>query len=124
LQALLAYVVLWVLPAVTLLQAILRVRAILEHGAPAGYDSPLQAARTHHCGPLGRFFLFPHHVGYHVEHHLYPAVPHYHLPRLHALLAARGLLEGAQVSTPARTWRQVFADPPAASRRTSSCHTA
>jgi fatty acid desaturase len=124
LQALLAYAVLWVLPAVTLLQAILRVRAIFEHGAPAGYDSPLQAARTHRCGPLSRFFLFPHHVGYHVEHHLYPAVPHYHLPRLHTLLADRGLLEGAQVSTPARTWRRVFADPLVASRRTSSCHTA
>jgi fatty acid desaturase len=108
---LLKYAVLWVLPAVTVLQAILRVRAILEHGAPAGYDSPLVAARTHpDAGPLGRFFFFPHHVGYHVEHHLYPAVPHYRLPELHATLASRGMLEGAEVRSIASTWRRVFAD--------------
>ena len=36
--------------------------------------------------PVARFFLQPHHVGYHVEHHLYPGVPHYNLQKLHELL--------------------------------------
>ena len=45
----------------------------------------------------GRGLLFPHHVNYHLEHHLYPAVPHYHLPRLHRLLAEKGALDGAEV---------------------------
>jgi fatty acid desaturase len=107
------YLVLWVLPALTVLQVILRVRAIAEHGAPVSFDSPLTAARTHVPGPLGRLFLFPHHVGYHVEHHLYPAVPHYHLPALHALLAARGVLDGIEPRPFLATWRRVYAEPAA-----------
>ena len=55
--------------------------------------------------------LFPHHVNYHVEHHSYPAVPHYHLRKLHDLLAARGLLGGAEVRTIGATMQMIFADP-------------
>ncbi len=114
---LLKYLVLWVLPMVTLLQALLRLRAIAEHGAPAGYGSPLDAARTHVPGWLGRLCLFPHHVGYHVEHHLYPAVPHYRLPALHETLLRRGALGDAQVRPFGETWARVYADPaPAVSR--------
>jgi fatty acid desaturase len=113
-QALVAYLVLWVLPLVTILQAMLRLRAVAEHGAPAGYDSPLSAARTNlpGRGPLGWLLhrmLFPHHVNYHIEHHLYPAVPHYHLPALHALLRAQGALDGAEVRTLPETIRRIFA---------------
>jgi fatty acid desaturase len=108
-SGLVKYLVLWVLPALTALQAILRLRAIFEHGAPAGYDSPLRAARTNLVSPLLRLALFPHHVNYHVEHHLFPAVPHYNLPRLHAELAARDVLQGAEVRTPSQTWARVFA---------------
>jgi fatty acid desaturase len=36
-------------------------------------------------------------VNYHLEHHLLMTVPHYALPRLHALLAARGVLARACV---------------------------
>ena len=49
---LLKYAVLWMLPAVTVLQVILRVRAICEHGAPRDHASPLTAARTNLAGPL------------------------------------------------------------------------
>jgi len=113
-EGLLKYLVLWVLPLVTVLQALLRLRAVAEHGAPAGYDSPLRAARTNlpGRGPAGwltRWFFFPHHVNYHIEHHLYPAVPHYRLPALHARLLAIGALEGAEVRPFAQTLRRVFA---------------
>jgi fatty acid desaturase len=104
------YALLWLLPALTVLQALLRVRAIAEHGAPAGYESALVAARTNLAGPLARALLFPHHVGYHVEHHLYPAVPHYHLPALHALLVSRGMLDGAELRRFPDTWRRIYAD--------------
>lgn len=105
------YLLLWALPAVTVLQAILRLRAICEHGAPAGTDSPLRAARTTLAGPLLRLILFPHHVNYHVEHHLYPAVPHYNLRRLHQMLAGRGILDGAEVRGFGATWARVYASP-------------
>lgn len=106
------YVVLWVVPQVTVLQAILRLRAICEHGAVTDLSSPLTAARTTLAGPLARFFLFPHHVNYHVEHHLYPAVPQCNLPRLHAALRQHGLLEGAEVRTLRDTLRRIFAPKP------------
>ena len=58
---------------------------------------------------LGRALLFPHHVNYHLEHHLYPAVPHYHLPQLHRLLADKGALDGAEVRDLGATLGLVFA---------------
>lgn len=108
------YVVLWVLPLVTVLQAILRLRAICEHGAVTDYGSPLTAARTNLVSLWLRYAMFPHHVNYHVEHHLYPAVPHYHLPRLHAALVAHGILDGAEIRPIGETLRRIFADRPAA----------
>ena len=105
-----AYVLLWLLPLVTVAQVILRVRAILEHGAVSDTSSPLTAARTNLPGPLGRMVLFPHHVNFHIEHHLYPAVPHYNLPRLHRELAARGLLANAEMRTPRAAWKMVYAE--------------
>ncbi|MFO1320812.1 MAG: fatty acid desaturase family protein [Burkholderiales bacterium] len=106
---LLRYVVLWLVPLATVLQALLRLRAIAEHGAPLGTGSCLVAARTHRTGRLARFFLFPHHVNFHVEHHLYPAVPQYRLPALHEELARRGVLRHADVRSLAQTWRRVYA---------------
>ncbi|MEM7408413.1 MAG: fatty acid desaturase [Pseudomonadota bacterium] len=105
------YLVLWILPLVTVLQAVLRFRAILEHGAVNDFRSPLTAARTN-LGPAWLMnSLFPHNVHYHVEHHLYPAIPHYHLPACHAELAARGWLDEAEVCDVFDTMRRVFADP-------------
>ena len=111
---LLAYAVLWLLPLVTVLQPILRLRAICEHGAVTDLSSPLTAARSNRtwgsaANWLGRFVLFPHHVNHHLEHHLYPAVPHYHLRRLHDVLQAKGALAGAQVRDIPDTLSAVFA---------------
>jgi fatty acid desaturase len=116
------YAAFWLVPMLTVLQPILRLRAICEHGATIDFSSPLTAARSNRTGGgtinvLGRVLLFPHHVNYHLEHHLYPAVPHYHLSRLHRLLAEKGAFEGAEVRDLAATLALVFA-PRAAYRRT------
>jgi fatty acid desaturase len=113
-QALAQYLVLWLLPMLTVLQPILRLRAIAEHGAVTDLSSALTAARCNRSAGnlvnlLGRALLFPHHVNYHLEHHLYPAVPHYHLPALHRLLLSKGVLAGAEVRDLAATLRAVFA---------------
>ena len=106
------YLVLWVLPLLTLLQAILRFRAICEHGAVTDLSTPLTAARTN-VGPAWLlWYLFPHHVNHHIEHHLYPAIPHYNLPRCYAELRAAGLLDGAEVVSVAETTRRIFAPRP------------
>jgi fatty acid desaturase len=91
------YLVLWILPLVTVVQAILRLRAIAEHGATTDFSSPLTAARTNVLPGWLEWLVFPHRVNYHIEHHLYASVPHYHLPRLHREMASRGMLQGAEV---------------------------
>jgi fatty acid desaturase len=104
------YLVLWVLPLVTVVQAILRLRAIAEHGATTDFSSPLTAARTN-TGPAWlEWLIFPHHVNFHIEHHLYASVPHYNLRRLHREMTARGMLESAEVVPFARTLGKIFAE--------------
>ena len=123
LHALALYLVLWVLPGLTVLQVILRLRAIAEHGAVTDLSSPLTAARCNRtrgspANWIGRLVLFPHHVNYHLEHHLYPAVPHYNLPRLHRLLESKGVLAGAEVRDVSATMRAIFAPRREAGTRT------
>ncbi len=133
LHGLLLYALLWLLPLLTVLQPILRLRAICEHGAVTDLSSPLTAARTTLTwasrsgrpidlliNRVGRLLLFPHHVNHHVEHHLYPAVPHYHLPRLHRLLVQRGALAGAEVRDLRETLRTIFAPRRAREPRTQT----
>jgi hypothetical protein len=94
-----------------------------EHGAVDDLGSPL-AARTNRTWGRNRLAarLFPHHVNYHLEHHLYPAVPHYHLPRLHRLLQRwpmpkcatcrrRGRVFAARRSVPDNATHEVFNQP-------------
>jgi fatty acid desaturase len=103
--------VLWVLPLLTLLQPILRFRAICEHGAVRDEASPLLAARTNLAPRWVCWLLFPHHVNYHLEHHLYPAIPHYNLPRAHDEMKRRGLLENAEVPGPGVISRPSAGEP-------------
>ena len=91
------YFVLWILPLVTTLQALLRFRAICEHGAVTDLSSPLTAARTNLVPGWLRWWMFPHHVNFHVEHHLYPSIPHYNLPACHAKMAEHGILKQAEI---------------------------
>ena len=93
----LEYLVLWILPLLTVVQAILRLRAIAEHGATTDFSSPLTAARTNLVPAWLGWLLFPHRVNYHIEHHLYASVPQYNLPALHRELAERGILADAEV---------------------------
>jgi fatty acid desaturase len=111
---LLQYLVLWILPLVTVVQAILRLRAIAEHGATTDFSSPLTAARTNLAPAWLRWLLFPHHVNYHIEHHLYASVPMYNLPQLHQEMRRLGVLAGAEVLTFPATVGKIFAERPSA----------
>jgi fatty acid desaturase len=104
------YLVLWVLPLVTVVQALLRLRAIAEHGATTDFSSPLTAARTNLAPAWLEWLIFPHQVNYHIEHHLYASVPHYNLPALHREMAARGALGGAELVPFRATLAKIFAD--------------
>lgn len=108
------YLVLWVLPLVTVVQAILRLRAIAEHGATTDFSSPLTAARTNVAPAWIEWLIFPHQVNYHIEHHLYASVPHYNLPALHREMLKNRVLDGAEVVSFRATLGKIFADRAAA----------
>ena len=104
------YLVLWILPLVTVVQAILRLRAIAEHGATTDFSSPLTAARTNLAPAWLQWLIFPHQVNYHIEHHLYASVPYYRLPELHREMLERGLLANAELLPFPQTLGKIFAE--------------
>ena len=88
----------WLLPYLTWFQLVLRIRNIAEHGATEQSEDPLQNTRTTLAGPVMRFFLAPYWVNYHLEHHLVMHVPCYRLPRMHRLLADKGVVAKMRVA--------------------------
>jgi fatty acid desaturase len=78
--------VLWLLPYCTWHMAAQYARLVCEHSGSIAEHPAFARTRTTMPGPLGRFFVLPHHIGYHIEHHWYPSVPWYNLPRLHRAL--------------------------------------
>ena len=85
------YFCLWILPAVTVLQVLLRIRGVAEH---AGFrENPNQMLNARTVINRWQTFIFaPHNVNYHVEHHLYPSIPYFRLPEVHRRMQIRGSL--------------------------------
>jgi fatty acid desaturase len=80
------YLLFWVVPYLTSFFMFQYIRSVAEHFGELAYEDELSSSRTVMPSLLERFLIAPHHVGYHLEHHLYPGVPYYHLPQLHKLL--------------------------------------
>jgi len=91
------YFGLWILPALTLVQLLLRIRGIAEHAGYAPNPNQMLNARTIDRSSWETFFFAPHKVHYHIEHHQYVSIPFYNLEKAHELLAARGSLQNTNV---------------------------
>ncbi len=89
---------LWPIALLTTFRLAIRIRSIAEHAMAGPADDPLRNTRTTIVSWWERLFLAPNFVNYHLEHHLLMTVPHYKLPKMHALLRERGLLEKALVN--------------------------
>jgi fatty acid desaturase len=59
------------------------IRGFTQHGITEAAD-PYLASRTMLPNPVVAFFLL--NENYHLEHHLFPEIPSYHLPQLHRLI--------------------------------------
>jgi fatty acid desaturase len=90
-----AYLLLHVLPIMTLYPLQIRVRSIAEHGFEVGYHptSPQEAwmTRTSRLNVLERWIIAPFGQYLHYEHHVFPSIPNYNLARVHRLLVAAGI---------------------------------
>ncbi|HEV2371162.1 MAG TPA: fatty acid desaturase family protein [Streptosporangiaceae bacterium] len=95
----LVYLLLWVVPSLTALSMILRLRAAAEHVGCDLEDGP-GGTRTVTAGPIERFLFSPCRINYHLAHHLYPSVPCYNLNLLH-----RRLMENPGISSRAHISR-------------------
>lgn len=93
-----ALYLLWVVAWLTTYRLALRIRSIAEHALAGPAEDPLRNTRTTLVSGWERLLLAPNYVNYHLEHHLVMTVPHYRLPRMHALLREKGLLEHALVT--------------------------
>ncbi len=89
---------LWVGAWLTTHTLVTRIRAIAEHNMVPDRADPLRNTRTTLTSWWERLLVAPNRVNFHLEHHLVMTVPHYHLPRMHRLLAERGVLENALVA--------------------------
>jgi fatty acid desaturase len=72
----------WLIPYL-FLGLTVNLRAIAEH-AMTKCDTPLTRSRTVKSNRAIAFLLF--NVNYHIEHHLFPGIPWYNLPKAHKLL--------------------------------------
>ena len=81
-----AYPLLWLVPLLTWMMVITRIRNIAEHAVVPDSDDPLRNTRTTQANLLERMFIATYFVNYHLEHHLLFYVPCYNLPKLHAIL--------------------------------------
>jgi fatty acid desaturase len=78
------FLLLWVLPILTWVKMTMRIRSIAEHFAIE--NDAYTHTRTTLPTLLERLFVAPRNINFHIEHHLYPSVPFFRLPQLHALL--------------------------------------
>jgi fatty acid desaturase len=73
----------WLLP-MALVNTLVNIRGMSQHTLLANASDVVRGTRTILGTPVSRFFMC--NENFHLEHHLYPGVPWYHLPRLHAAL--------------------------------------
>lgn len=76
----------WLVPITTWFVASNYIRLICEHSMVRS-DHPLYAlTRTTLPSWFDLTFIVPRNISYHYEHHIYPSVPFYNLPALHAAM--------------------------------------
>ena len=85
------WLALWLLPMMTWLMLVSRIRNIAEHALIAQNEAdPLRQARTTHAHLIERVFIAPYWVNYHGEHHLFTQLPCWQLAAAHRALRLQG----------------------------------
>ena len=86
------WLAMWLLPMMTWLPLVSRIRNIAEHALIAQNEAdPLRQARTTRANWLARALIAPYWVNYHAEHHMFTSIPCWNLPRTHRILKREGV---------------------------------
>jgi fatty acid desaturase len=81
----LAFLLLWIVPMVTWSLVFVHWRTVAEH---RGLDVTMDIGDTRHVDAnwLERLTVAPLGINYHIDHHLFPSIPFYNLPKFHRRL--------------------------------------
>jgi fatty acid desaturase len=82
----------WVIPMV-IINTMVNIRGMSQHTLLPEPNHPIRGSRTILTNRVTTFFMC--NENYHLEHHLFPRVPWYNLPRLHGLLKEELTAQGA-----------------------------
>jgi fatty acid desaturase len=77
----------WVVPLATCMIAFNRMRVLSEH-PPIERATTYRVIYAYQLSLIERILFAPKNCYYHIEHHSYPSVPFFNLPRLHRELKA------------------------------------
>ena len=77
-------VLLWLVPLMSTFPYFMLLRDIYQH--TNADDGRLTNTRVFDCDPVTSWAVFVHGQGLHIPHHLFPAIPHFRLRRLHTML--------------------------------------
>jgi fatty acid desaturase len=106
------WLLLWLLPHLTIWRVINRLRAIAEHGGME--RSPDRRNTTHSVrqSPWCRFALVPYRIGWHLAHHVDSGIPMHNLPRFHRALIESGyVVDGLEYPSYTALWRKLSSRP-------------
>lgn len=81
----LKFLLYWLLPLSTFVTVLMRIKAISEHGVVADV-SEVNATRTITPRGIEALVFYPMNTNYHLEHHLFPYLPHFNLAAAHNIL--------------------------------------
>jgi fatty acid desaturase len=79
------FLITWLVPFL-LTNFTINIRGLTQHGITDARD-PFLASRTIESHPIVQFLLV--NENFHLEHHLFPGIPSYNLPKLHQLILLR-----------------------------------
>jgi fatty acid desaturase len=101
--------VLWFVPMTTTFMVYMLLRDVYQHANAD--DGRLTNSRIFFADPFTRWAVFVYGQDVHVTHHLFPAIPHYHLAALHRLLRAEHGEYAAKVVECHGTFANVRGEP-------------
>jgi len=102
------YLVLWLLPHLTVWRVFNRLRAIAEHGGMQRSSDRRETTHTVQQSRWARFWVVPYNTGWHLAHHVDAGVPWRNLPRYHESLTRSGYVQsGLEYHNYRELWKKL-----------------
>lgn len=106
------WLLLWLLPHLTVWRVINRLRSIAEHGGMERSSDRRQTTHSVRQSPFSRFALVPYRIGWHLAHHVDSGIPMHNLPRFHQALIDSGYVtKGLEYPSYFALWRKLGSGP-------------